>query len=114
MCAALVARAFNLAALVIAGTSRHNLRSRCSKRCMARTVHDPQCTRLAAVGRLDSAFLCLRRSRRFEESLVLVRMFAGVRRNVQRTAVVRSAVFCPLAIMAKTLDERAARPCRAH
>ena len=51
---------------------------------------------------------------RFKKSLVLVRMFAGVGRNAQRTAVVRGAVFCPLAIVAKKMDERAAHARRVH
>ena len=114
MCAALIARALNLADLVIAGTSRLNLRSRRGQRGLARTIHDPRCTWLATVGCLDPAVLSLRRARRFKKSLVLVRMFAGVGRNAQRTAAVRGAVFCPLATMAKTMDERAARASRVH
>src|SRR4029077_6472861 len=109
MCAALRARALNLADLVIARTSRLNLRSRRGQRGVARTIHDPRCTWLAAVGCLDPAVLSLRRAGRFKKSLVLVRMFAGLGRNVQRTAAIRGAVFCPLAAMAKTMDE-----CASH
>src|SRR6478752_10638898 len=105
MCATLSARALNLAHLVIARTSRLNLRSRRGERRLARTIHDPRCTWLATVGCLDPAVLSLRRARRFKKSLVLVRMFAGVGRNVQRTVAVRRAVFCALAIMAKTMGE---------
>src|SRR5512132_4363647 len=114
MCAALITRALNLARLVIAGTSRLNLRSRRGQRGVARTIHDPRCTRLATVGCLDPAILSLRGARRFKKSLVLVRMFAGVGRNVQRTTAVRGAVFCPLANMPKTMDERDARASRVH
>src|SRR5262249_22581011 len=104
MWSALIARAFNVAALVIAGTSRHNLRARRSQRGVARTIHDPRCARLATVGRVDPAVLSLRGACRFKKSLVLVRMFAGVGRNAKRTAVVRGAVFCLLATMANTMD----------
>src|SRR6476469_11152394 len=105
MCAALSARALNLAHLVIAGTSRLNLRSRRCQRGLARTIHDSRCAWLATVGCLDPAVLSLRRARRFKKSLVLVRMFAGLGRNVQRTAAICGAVFCPLAAMAKTIGE---------
>ena len=101
-------------ALVIAGTARLNLRSRRGQRGVARTIHDPRCARLAAVGRLDPAILSLRGARRFKESLVLVRLFAGSWRNAQRTAVVRGAVFCSLAAVAKKMDQCAARACRVH
>src|SRR6266511_3192260 len=106
MCAALITRARNLAGLVITGTSRLNLRARCGQRGVARTIHDPRCTRLATMGCLDPAVLSLRGVRRFKKSLVLVRMFACVGRNAQRTAAVRGAVFCPLATMAKTMEDR--------
>ena len=66
------------------------------------------------MGRMDPAVLSLRCPRRFEKSLVLVWMSAGVRRNVQRTTVVRGAVFCPLAIVAKKMDQRAACARRVH
>src|SRR4029077_4071605 len=114
MCAALSARALNLADLVIARTSRLDLWSRRCQRGVARTIHDPRCTWLATVGCLDPAVLSLRRAPRFKESLVLVRMFAGVGRNVQRTAAVRGAVFCPLATMAKTMGECAPHASRVH
>src|SRR5678815_3296170 len=100
MCAALITRALNLVGLVIAGTARLNLRARRGQRRVARTIHDPRCTRVATMGCLDPAVLSLRGARRFKKSLVLVRMFAGVGRNAQRTAVVRGAGFCPLAIVA--------------
>ena len=109
-----VTRALNLADLVIARTSRLNLRSRRGQRGVARTIHDPRCARLATVGCLDPAVLSLRRARRFKKSLVLVRMFAGVGRNAQRTAAIRGAVFCPLATMAKTMDECASHASRVH
>src|SRR4030095_5412994 len=114
MCAALITRALNLASLVIAGTSRFNLRSRRGQRGVARTVLDPRCTRVATVGRLDPSVLSLRRARRFEKSLALVWMFARVGRNAQRTAVIRSAVFHYLATVAKKMDEGAERSCRVH
>src|SRR5882724_7747276 len=114
MCAALVTRALNLADLVIAGTARLNLRSGGGQRGVARTIHDLRCTRVATVGCLDPAILSLRRARRFKKTLVLVRMFAGVGRNAQRTAVVRGAFFCPLAIVAEKMDERAARARRVR
>src|SRR5262245_45237381 len=114
MCAALGTLALNLAGLVAAGTPRLNLRSRRDQRGVARAIHDLRCTWLAAVGRLDPAVLCLRRARRFEKSLVLVRMFAGIGRDAQRTAVVRGAIFYSLAAVAKKMDERAARTCRVH
>src|SRR5262249_55372065 len=69
---------------------------------------------MATMGRLDPAVLSLRCPRRLEKSLVLVRMFAGRRRNVQRPAVVRGAVFCSLANVAKKMDERDARGRRFH
>src|SRR6476619_6926487 len=109
MCAALSARTLNLADLVIARTSRLNLRSRRCQRGVARTIHDPRCTWLATVGCLDPAVLSLRRARRFKKSLVLVRMFAGVGRNVQGTAAICGAIFCSLAAMAKTMAE-----CSSH
>src|SRR5882724_4106308 len=114
MCAALITRALKLAGLVIAGTTRLSLRARCGQRGVARTIHDPRCTRLATVGRLDPAILSLRCARSFKKSLVLVRMFAGAGRNAQRTAVVRGAVFCPLAIVAKKMDERVAPASGVH
>ena len=114
MCAALITRALDLARLVIAGTSRLNLRARRGQRRVARTIHDPRCTRVATVGRLDPAILSLRCARRFEKSLVLVRMFAGVGRNAQRTVVVRRAAFSSLATMAEKMDQRAARARRVH
>src|SRR6476620_1506138 len=114
MCAALSACALNLAELVITGTSRLNLWSRRGQRGMARTIHDPRCAWLATVGCLDSAVLSLRRAPRFKKSVVLVRMFAGVGRNVQRAAAVRGAVFCPLATMAKTMGECAPHASRVH
>src|SRR6516164_5561486 len=114
MCIALTTCLFNLAGLVIAGTSCHNLRSRRSQRGLARTFHDPRWTWLAAVGRLDPAVLSLRRARRFNKSLVLVWMFAGVGRDAQRTAVVRCAVFSYLATVAKRMVECAARTRRVH
>src|SRR5512132_1453231 len=112
MCAALITRALNLAGLVIAGTARLNLRSRRGQRGVARTIHDPRCARLATMGCLDPPVLSLRGARCFKKSLVLVRMFAGVWRNAQRTAVVRGAVLCSLAAVAKKMDECAARACR--
>ena len=66
------------------------------------------------MGRLDPAVLSLRCPRRLEKSLVLVRMFAGYGRNVQRPAVVRCCVFCSLANVAKEMDERDARARRFH
>src|SRR4029453_7664225 len=110
----IVTRALNLAELVIAGTSRLNLRSRSGQRGVARTIHDLRCTRLAAMGRLDPAVLSFRRAGRFEKSLVLVRMFAGIGRNAQRTAVVCGAVFSYLATVAKKMDERVSRACGFH
>src|SRR6478609_1287918 len=109
MCATLSARALNLAHLVIARTSRLNLWSRRGQRGLARTIHDSRCAWLATVGCLDPAVLSLRRARRFKKSLVLVRMFAGLGRYVQRTVAVCGAVFCPLATMAKTMGK-----CAAH
>src|SRR6516162_10032396 len=114
MCMALTTRPLNLADLVIAGTSCHDLRSCRGERGVARTVHDPRCAWVAAVGRLDSAVLSLRRARRFKKSLVLVWMFAGVGRNAQRTTVVRGAVFSYLATVAKKMDERSARTCGVY
>src|SRR5215471_11170227 len=114
MRAALTPCTLDLADLVIAGTSRLNLRSRGGQRGMARTIHDPQRTRLATVGRLDSAVLSFRGARRCKESLVLVWMFIGVGRNAQGTALVRGAVFSYLATVAEEMDECAARSCRVH
>src|SRR6476646_11877958 len=114
MCATLSARALNVADLVIARASRLNMRSRRGERRLARTIHDPRCAWLATVGCLDPAVLSLRRARRFKKSLVLVRMFAGAGRNVQRTAVIRCAVFRPLATMAKTMGECAPHASRVH
>src|SRR5436190_695311 len=114
MCTALTTCAFNLVGLVITGTSRLNLRSRRGQRGVARTIHDPRCTRLATVGRLDPAVLSLRGARCLKKSLVLVRVFARVGRNAQRPALVRGAVFCFLATVAKKMAECAARACRFH
>src|ERR1044071_7069325 len=114
MCAAIIPGALNLAGLVIARPSRHDLRSGRGQRGVARTIHDPQCTRLATVGCLDPAVLSLRRVRRSKKSLVLVWMFAGVGRNAQRTTVVRGAVFSYLATVAKKMDECSGRTCRVH
>ena len=69
---------------------------------------------MAAVGRLDPAVLSLRRAHCFEKPLVLVRLFAGRGRNVQRTAAVCSAVLCFLAALAKKMAQRAARARRIH
>ena len=41
-------------------------------------------------------------------------MFAGIGRDVQRTAIVRRAFFCPLAIVAEKMDYRVTRACRVH
>src|SRR4051794_13620621 len=114
MCPAVSARAPNVAELVIARTSRLDLRSSRSQRGLARTIHDPRCTRLATVGCLDPAVLSLRRARRFEKSLVLVRLFAGVGCNAQRTAAIRGAVFCSLATMPKAMGECVAYASRIH
>src|SRR6516225_8740292 len=114
MCIALTTCLFNLAGLVIAGTSCHNLRSRRSQRGVARTFHDPRWTWLATVGRLDPAILSFRRARRFKKSVVLVWMFAGIGRDAQRTALVCRAVFSHLATVAKKMVECAARTCRVH
>src|SRR6478672_4970000 len=114
MCAALSARALNLADLVVARTSRLNMWSRRRERGLARAIHDPRCPWLATMGCLDSAVLSLRRAPRFKKSVVLVRMFAGCGRNVQRTAAVRGAVFCSLATMAKRRGECASHASRVH
>ena len=113
-CAALIACAFNLAGLVIAGTTRLNLRSRRSQRGVARTIYDPRCTWMAAVGRLDPAVLSFCRARRFEKPLVLVRLFNRSGRDAQGTAVVCSAFFCFLAALAKKMAQRTARARRIH
>src|SRR6478672_736069 len=105
MCAALSARALNVADLVIARASGLNLRSRGGKRGLARAIHDSRCAWLAAVGCMDPPVLSFCRARRFKKSLVLVRMFAGVGRNVQRATAVRGAVFYPVATIAKTMGE---------
>src|SRR4029077_2406348 len=114
MCAALSARALNLAYLVVARTSRLNMWSRRGQRGLAPAIHDPRCAWLATMGCLDPAVLSLRCAPRFKKSVVLVRMFAGFGRNVQRTAAVRGAVFCPLATMAKTVGECAPHASRVH
>ena len=82
-------------------TSRLDLRSRGSQRRMARTVDDSRRAWLATMGRVDPALLSVRRVRSLERSMVLVRLLVGRRRNAQRTIVVRGAVFCFLAIVAK-------------
>src|SRR3954451_6983624 len=114
MCPAVSARALNLAGLVIARTSRLDLRSGRSQRRLARTIHDPRCARMATVGCLDPAVLSICRAPRFKETLVLVRMFAGVGRNAQGTVVIRGAVFYSLAAMAKTMGDCAPHASRIH
>src|SRR5438046_2023578 len=69
---------------------------------------------MAAVGRLDLTVLPLRSARRLKEPLVLVWLFARSRRNAQRTAVVRRAVFSSLAAVAKKMDQCAVRARRVH
>src|SRR5205807_4562552 len=69
---------------------------------------------LAAVGRLGPAFLSVRRTRSVEESLVLLWLFARRRRNAQRATVIRCAVLCSLAVVAKKVDSRAPRARRFH
>src|SRR6266513_2512889 len=61
------------------------------------------------MGRMDSAVLSVCCTRSPEKSLVFMWLSAGHRRNVQRAAVIRGAVFCSLAIVAKTVDPRIAR-----
>src|SRR4029453_9434412 len=114
MCTALITRALNLAGLVLAGTAPRNLWSGRGQRGVARTIHDSRRAWLAPVGRLDPAVLSLRCSRRSKKSLVLVRMFASRGRDAQGTAVVRGAVFCPLASVAEKMDERGPRARRVH
>src|SRR5947208_2292288 len=60
------------------------------------------------MGRVDPALLSVRRVRSFERSMVLVRLLVGRGRNAQRTIVVRGAVFCFLAIVAKRMASHAA------
>src|SRR6266566_4139207 len=69
---------------------------------------------MAAVGRLDLAVLPFRSARRFKEPLGLVRLFARGRRDAQRTAVVRRAVFSSLAAMAKKMGRCAVHARRVH
>src|SRR5947208_11721985 len=66
------------------------------------------------MGRMDSAVLSVRCTRSAEKSLVFMWLSAGHRRNVQRAAVIRGAVFCSLAIVAKKMDPRIARARRFH
>src|SRR5262245_39487725 len=62
---------------------------------------------MAAMGRMDPAVLSVRCARCAEKSMVLMRLSAGRRRNVQGATVIRSAVFCSLAIVAKKVGPRA-------
>src|SRR5690349_8970960 len=90
-----------VAARLTAAVSRLTLRSRRGECRLARTLNDSRRTRLAAVGRLDRAILSFRCTRSVEKSLVLLWVFAGSRRNVQGAIVIRSAIFCSLAAVAK-------------
>ena len=69
---------------------------------------------MATVGCLDPAVLSICRAPPFKETLVLVRMFAGVGRNAQGPVVIRGAVFYFLAAMAKTMGECAPHASRIH
>ena len=62
------------------------------------------------MGRVDTALLSIRRARSFEKSMVLVRLFAGRRRNAQRTIVIRRTFLPLLVIVAKRVDLSAAHP----
>ena len=66
------------------------------------------------MGRMDSAVLSFRCTRSPEKSLVFMWVSAGHRRNGQRATVIRGAVFCSLAIVAKTVDTPAANARRFH
>src|SRR5215831_6966607 len=58
---------------------------------------------------MDSPFLSILRTRSLEKSLVLLWLLTRCGRNVQRTALIRSAVFCPVAVVAKKMGL-----CTAH
>src|ERR1041384_3677561 len=81
---------------------------------MARTVDDSGRAWLATMGCLGAAFLSVRRNRSVEKALVLLWLLARSGRNVQRTTVVRRAVFCSLAVVAKKGDPCAARARGLH
>jgi hypothetical protein len=56
------------------------------------------------MGCLDIALLLVRRARRLNKPLVLLRLFAGSRGNVEGATATRYAVFCFLAALGKELD----------
>ena len=60
------------------------------------------------MGRVDPSLLSIRRARSFEQSMVLVRLLTGRRRNAQRTTAIRRTFFYLLATVAKKMDPGAA------
>src|SRR4029077_859075 len=72
------------------------------------------CARLAAMGRMDPAVLSVWCVRSAEKSLVFMWLSVGFRRYVQGATVICGAVFCSLAVVAKTMDPRAACARRVH